>query len=71
MQNSTDANQPDPQYVFSREGDEKGRLTGGSRFCRLESCTGRRLGVRWPDGKLTWPCTKGLVLREDGQYHIL
>jgi hypothetical protein len=50
-----------PEFVVSRDGNDKGRLTGGSRNCRLEGCTGRRLEVRWPDGKLTWPCSKGMV----------
>lgn len=28
--------------------------------CMLESCTGVRCWVRWPDGKVTKPCSKGL-----------
>jgi hypothetical protein len=23
-----------------------------------------RLGVRWPDGKLTWPCMRGMKFDE-------
>lgn len=46
--------------VQARTGKVRGRLTGVSRACQLEGCLGRRLGVRWPDGKLTWPCTKGM-----------
>lgn len=26
----------------------------------MEGCNGRRLGVKWPDGRVTYPCTKGL-----------
>lgn len=37
-----------------------GKTTGGTRHCGLEGCTGKRIGVRWEDGKLTWPCTKGM-----------
>jgi hypothetical protein len=46
--------------VLSREGTIKGHLTGGSRTCGMHGCTGRNLGVRWEDGKLTLPCTKGM-----------
>jgi hypothetical protein len=38
-----------------------GVLTGSSRRCQLEGCLGVRLYVRWDDGKLTMPCTKGMT----------
>jgi hypothetical protein len=48
-----------------------GQLTGTSRRCQLEGCLGRRYGVRWPDGSLTWPCSKGLFKRPgDGELQI-
>ena len=56
--------------VWDREGRERGLRTGGIRHCALEGCTGVRVGVRWPDGKLTWPCTKGLHQRLDGDWQI-
>ncbi len=28
--------------------------------CPMEGCTGTRKSVRWQDGRLTYPCTKGL-----------
>lgn len=49
-----------PKTVLSRNGKKKGRVTGGTRLCGLEGCRGLQIGVRWPDGKLTWPCSKGL-----------
>lgn len=52
--------------VWSRDGKLRGEMTGGFRFCRLEGCSGRRLGVRWPDGKVTFPCTKGLGYYRSG-----
>lgn len=58
------------KYVYSRDGKLRGRLTGGDRCCQLEGCGGRRHGVRWPDGKMTWPCGKGLKTRKDGQWQI-
>lgn len=61
----------EPTKCYRRGGRGKpGALTGTTRHCRLEGCTGRRLGVRWPDGKITWPCSKGLILRKDGEYQI-
>lgn len=46
--------------VLSKDKQKRGKLTGGSRHCGLEGCTGRAYGVRWEDGKLTYPCTKGM-----------
>lgn len=37
-----------------------GRATGTTYPCRMEGCTGVRVMVRWPDGKVTWPCSKGM-----------
>jgi hypothetical protein len=48
--------------VYARGGKRYGLATGTTRRCQLEGCCGTRLGVRWPDGKITWPCTKGLGL---------
>jgi hypothetical protein len=45
--------------VISRDG-EHGAPTGGIRPCRMEGCTGIRFGVRWPDGKITWICSRGV-----------
>lgn len=50
-----------PKRVLSRDGALVGRTTGGSHFCRLEGCGGLRISVRWPDGKITYPCSKGMV----------
>ena len=51
--------------VVSRDDTTTGRLTGGNRHCQLEGCGGLRLGTRWPDGKLTWPCLKGMTWSAD------
>jgi hypothetical protein len=50
--------------VRSRDG-EIGIPTGGLRSCSMEGCGGRRFGVRWPDGKLTWICTKAIRMEGD------
>lgn len=47
--------------VQERYGPERGRVVGHGRRCRLEGCGGWCIPVRWPDGKLTWPCSKGMA----------
>lgn len=56
--------------VVSRDGKETGTLTGGQRRCQMAGCTGVRVGVRWADNKVTFPCTKSLEPRE-GALHLL
>lgn len=56
-----------PEEVVSRDRAMTGKATGGTRHCRLEGCTGRRIGVRWPDKHITWPCSKGMVYSPDGK----
>ena len=58
------------EFVYSKDGKKKGRLTGGERLCGLEGCKGVRLRVRWADGKITWPCTAGMSETENGQWQI-
>lgn len=48
-----------PETVAPRYGTERGRVVG-KRRCTLEGCGGWRVGVRWEDGRLTWPCLKGM-----------
>jgi hypothetical protein len=54
---------------YDKLGAESGAITKVSR-CRLTGCTGARLHVKWPDGRRTYPCTKGCRLRDDGDYQI-
>lgn len=53
-----------PKFVLSRDGKMKGEVTG-TRRCRLEGCTGAALSVKWPDGKRTYPCSKGTEAADD------
>jgi len=46
--------------VHARDGRTIGHTLGGKRPCALEGCRGMRMSVRWPDGKLTYPCTDGM-----------
>jgi hypothetical protein len=47
-----------------------GRSTGTFRTCPLEGCRGLRVGVRWSNGRLTWPCIRGME-PHCGGYRIL
>lgn len=51
---------PTAKFVYSKDGKNKGILTGGERACPLEGCSGVRLRTKWPDGRITWPCTEGM-----------
>lgn len=50
-----------PEFIWSRGTKKKGRTTGAWYHCHLEGCTGIRIRVIWPNGRETWPCSKGLV----------
>lgn len=48
--------------VLSRDGLERGTVTGGQRKCQLDGCRGWQIGVRWSDKRVTWPCSDGLTM---------
>jgi hypothetical protein len=53
--------------VFARgEKTARGRTTGGSRRCTLDGCPGYRIAIRWPSGKITYPCSKGMTRSRKG-----
>lgn len=56
--------------IISRDGKSIGTLTGSKHRCQMEGCTGRRVGVRWNDGKISFPCTKGLKVVKHGKTEI-
>lgn len=58
--------------VWNRDKTEKGFITGSTRSCRLSGCSGLNHGVKWPDGKVTYPCGKGMRYdRDAGEWHIM
>ena len=61
---------PKGKVIYSRTGNYVGELTGSQQVCKLEGCTGVRLGVRWVDKKISYPCTKGITERADGALQI-
>lgn len=57
-------------HVYSKSGANIGVITGGQRPCLLADCGGTRVGVRWEDGRVSFPCAKGMKFRLDGQLQI-
>lgn len=62
---------PEAKFVYSKDGKNKGILTGHERACSLEGCPGVRLRTKWPDGKITWPCTAGMNPRAKDKQWII
>lgn len=58
------------QLVYDKAGAEAGLVTGSVHRCRMEGCRGNRVSVRWPDGRTTYPCSRGLVYRADGARQV-
>lgn len=56
--------------VRPRKGAKRGVTTGSRHRCRMHGCTGIRLTVRWSDGKLTFPCSKGMSVDPNGDLRI-
>ncbi len=45
----------------------KGKVVSDCPYtCTLDGCRGKRVSVRWEDGKLTKLCSKSLLPFEDG-----
>jgi len=56
--------------VQSRDEATTGVATGATYRCRMDGCTGLRCTVKWPDGKFTHPCTKGMWETPSGDWKI-
>ena len=60
--------------VYSRKikGDRQtvGVTTGAFHPCRLACCGGVRVTVKWSDGCITHPCSKGLRRRKGRGFEI-
>ncbi len=55
----------------NREGTEAGTVFSTARRCQMEGCNGIRIGVRWPDGRRTYPCSRGMNEISDDTWRIL
>jgi hypothetical protein len=57
-----------PQRVWNRGGRYSGQIIkANARVC---ACGGKRVSVRWPDGKITYPCRDAIRTRPDGDWQI-
>ena len=57
--------------VYDRDGRECASRSGGVRPCQTRGCPGTRIFVRWPDGRISEPCTTRLAQRRDGAWQIV
>ncbi len=60
-----------PPVVWSKGREVAGQATGGDRPCMTEGCGGIRLTVKWPDKKMTFPCTKGMKQVSEDEWEIV
>ena len=56
--------------IVSKKG-ERGHATGGGYACGLEGCRGWRIGTRWNDGRITFPCSKSMIEKPNGEWHLI
>ena len=54
------------ERIYSRDLSKSGYATGSTHACQMDGCTGRRVSVRWDDGKHAYPCSKALEPYMDG-----
>jgi len=70
LRNELDANMKSGAKVYSRGGKMAGRIVSNTRDCQMEGCMGIRIGIRWKDGHITYPCSRGMKVRKDGTLQI-
>lgn len=58
------------KMIARGENEQTGEIRGQGRSCTMESCLGRKVSVRWTDGKLTYVCTEGLSSEKPGIWRI-
>lgn len=60
------------QTVRNRTNTETGVVaTGNEVHCTLEGCRGVKAAVRWPGGKLTYLCSRGLGSAKKTTFKLL
>ncbi len=57
--------------VLSSDGKLQGYVTGVQFPCRMTGCNGLRIPTRWPDGRISYPCSKGMDQLPNGDWKIL
>lgn len=58
------------QKIESYDGGIIGTPTGSEHRCQLEGCNGVRIATRWTDGRISYPCSRGLIAGADGNMRI-
>ena len=63
------------KLCYGRRGTQYEHVAGtvmrGRRRCQLEGCGGTRIMVKWPDGHVRWPCSKGITEQESNALRIV
>ena len=60
--------------TYTKVVDRFGTMTGevvGTRRCQMNGCRANCLCVKWPDGKHTWPCMKGMKVVDKTTMQII
>jgi hypothetical protein len=57
--------------VITKDGKQAGYASGSFYRCRMEGCNGHRVATKWPDGKTTFPCTKGMKFLPTGDMQLM
>jgi hypothetical protein len=55
---------------YTEGATEAGVITGVSARSCFDGCPGPRLIVRWEDKKQTYPCARGMFMRDDMDWQI-
>ena len=59
-----------PVYVWSVGKIDRGEVLDELE-CDMEGCRGTVLKVKWADGKVTYPCTKGMGVIDESDWIII
>ncbi len=70
----TDPFRPGTKVIHRNQAIGTGYLVGGKYPCQMEGCRGSQLATRWPDGTITYPCTREMVYtieEREGEWRML
>lgn len=58
--------------ILSRSGNMRGEIVNPMwQKCRMEGCTGWRMRVKWENGEVTCPCSKGCKTLDEHTLQIM
>lgn len=61
----------DIKFIINSGGNEIGKVLYFGHPCELEDCNGALFSVKWADGEVTFPCSKGLEILDEETAKIL